>query len=209
MTGSRGWRSLAHHKLLRLDSAFMLLRKWYRQRLSPRSAIKRAKGKAFPVHHFPSSPYSHRTQPDPFFGLFAGDPGTRALVRADGRGLPRFASIPGSIDSPHNRQRHPTTASELDDSCIRLTTMRPWQREHCIESSSKSNLQHLPQCIGPYNACIDRLRLTSMTMPKPAPPDKHQEADHAKSPSVNIRCHDSAHRLKIPAATIYTVPLRG
>ena len=92
--------------------------------------------------------------------------------------------MPGSIDSPHSRQRHPTTASELEDSCIRLTIMRPWQRRHCIESSNKSDLQHFPQRISPYNACIDRLSLISMTIPNPAPPDEHQEADHATSPPV-------------------------
>lgn len=184
---------------------YRLLRQWPSSRLPSGRLTTRS----FPTHHSPSSPLSCRTLTDPFFDLAGGDPGTRARIRTDGGVLARLASMPGSIDSPHSRQRHPTTASELDDSCIRLTTMRPWQREHCIESSSKSNLQHLPQCIGPYNACIDRLRLTSMTMPKPAPPDEHQEADHAKFPSVNIRCHDSAHRLKIPAATIYTVPLRG
>jgi hypothetical protein len=92
----------------------------------------------------------------------------------------------GSIDSPHSRQRQPSTSSELDDSFIRLTIMRPWQRRHCIEFSSASYLQHLPQCICPDNARIDGFSLISMAKPKPGPPDEHQESDHARPPSANI-----------------------
>lgn len=182
--------------------------RFLRQRPSSRLPSGRLTERSFLTHHSPSSPLSRHTYTDRFFDLAVGDPGTRARVRTDGGVLARLASMPGSIDSPHSRQRHPTTASELEDSCIRLTIMRPWQRRHCIESSGKSDLQHFPQRISPYNACIDRLSLISMTIPNPAPSDEHQEADHATSPPANIRCRDNAHRLKIPAATIYAVPLR-
>ena len=48
MAASRGWRSLVPHKLLSLDSTFMLLRKWYRQRLSSRSRSRWLRERPFP-----------------------------------------------------------------------------------------------------------------------------------------------------------------
>src|SRR5215217_1435503 len=69
---------------------------------------------------------------NPFRDLAPEDPGTRARLRTEGGGLARLASIPGSVDSPHNRQRQPITVLELNDSFMRVTTIKPSQRGHCI-----------------------------------------------------------------------------
>jgi hypothetical protein len=136
MTTSRGRRSHGLHVLVSLLFTFMRLRKWSRQWSSSRFPSGGLMDRSFPAYHCPPSPLLPCTYTHPFLGLPVGDPGTRARVCADGGGLARFASMPGSIDSPHSRHRHPITASELDNSFIRLTTMRPWQRRHCIESST-------------------------------------------------------------------------
>lgn len=64
-------------------------------------------------------------QPLAFPTLPIDDPGTRALVRTDGRGTALLASIPGSVASPQSRQRHPTTASAQNGSFIEVMIIRP------------------------------------------------------------------------------------
>jgi hypothetical protein len=65
----------------------------------------------------------------------AGDPGTRALLRTTGRGLRRLASMQGSVDSPHSKQRHPPSDSSPDSPLVRLPIIKPWQRAQRTEPS--------------------------------------------------------------------------
>lgn len=108
----------------------------------------------------------------PFLPLAAGDPGRRGPFRGGGLGLTRLASIPGSVIAPQSRHRHPVMEG-CPISLIWIATKRPWQRRQRIAFSCNSNLQHLLQCSGPYNALINRFSMTSMAKPNPPSPDKY------------------------------------
>lgn len=63
------------------------------------------------------------------------EPGNRGRPFTSNGGFLRLASIPGSVASPHKRQRHPWAIPSPNTSPIHIGTIRPLQRKQCISPS--------------------------------------------------------------------------